>query len=648
MSLKRLFYLIFSVNIILLIILGILAITLFKVQSFLAESQETRLKSIKLADELRQSSDDLTRFARTYVVTGNDFYEKIFNEILAIRNGEKTRPENYDRIYWDFVIYPSDKKEEAGSKNSLQSRMIEAGFTQDEFEKLKKAQFNSDELVNLENIAMNAVKGNFKDAKGNFTIRGKPNREYAISIMHGIEYHNYKREIMRPIDEFFQLLEKRTNENVRAFERYSVYLISAMFFVIITLIVSLTFSYIVIREKVSSPIYGLTDVAHEIGNQNWEVPITYESKDEIGSLASAFRILKEKISFLIQDLNLSNQNLSKSNSDLSQALEDLKAAEAQLIQSEKMSTLGQLVAGIAHEINTPLGSIRTAISNVEDAITYVLAFPTNTLPNSAKKIVNDIISNANPYDSKQTYLTSRERRQRKKEIAELLLKAEIKNSEHFADLLLDIDLPIALDKWISILQEVGGEESIEYIYKISRLQSNARNIENSVDRASKIVYALKNYSHQDLTGEKLEISLAENIETVLIIYKSLLKEGIEIIKNFNYLGTIKSYPDELSQVWTNLIHNSVQAIEGKGEIYIEITKEAEPNFVKILFRDTGKGIKEEDKEKVFDPFFTTKMRGEGTGLGLGIVKKIIEKHQGEIYFHSEVGIGTTFIVRLPI
>jgi len=645
-SIKRLFYIIFSVNIVLLILLAILAVTLFQVQSFLAASQATRLKSIKLADELRQSSDDLTRFARTYVVTGNDFYETIFNEILAIRNGEIERPDNYDRIYWDFIVDPADVKKLKGQKKSLQSRMIEAGFTKEEFEKLKTAQFNSDELVNLENIAMNAIKGKYKDSEGKFTIQGKPNREYAISLMHGVEYHKSKREIMRPIDEFFQLLEKRTNENVRKNEVYSIYLILGMFFVILTLIASLSFSFVVIRERVSLPISGLISVAHEIGNQNWEVSINHESNDEIGGLANAFRVLKDKISTLISAINESNQRLSKSNDSLSMALNDLKSAEAQLIHSEKMSTLGQLVAGIAHEINTPLGTIRTAISNINDALVYVLSFPTETLSESSKLILRDLLNQNR--ENKFHYLSSRDRRQKKKEISEKLEGSGLKGADHFADLILDIELEIPLENWITFLQEENSGQTLEYIHKISRLNSNARNIDNSVDKASKIVFALKSYSHRDDSGTKVKVNLSESIETVLVIYKSMIKSDIEVIRNFQIESEIEAYPDELSQVWTNLIHNSAQAIEGNGEIFIAIEKDETPNFVKVVIRDTGKGIKPEDKEKIFDPFFTTKIRGEGTGLGLGIVKKIIDKHEGQIMFHSEVGVGTTFIVRLPV
>ncbi|GBF49978.1 hypothetical protein LPTSP4_14990 [Leptospira ryugenii] len=646
MSIKRLFYLIFSVNIILLLLLAGLSIALFRVQSSLAKSQETRLKSIKLADELRQSSDDLTRFARTYVVTGNDFYEKIFNEILAIRNGEKERPENYDRIYWDFVIGPEDIQTTTGTKQSLQSRMIEAGFTNEEFQKLKKAQFNSDELVNLENIAMNAIKGIYQDSKGNFTKRATPNREYAISLMHGLDYHKSKKEIMQPIDEFFQLLEKRTNDNVRKLEKTSIYLISSMIGVIILLIISLSFSFIVIKDKVSNPIDQLTKVAHEIGNQNWSVQIQYESKDEIGRLASAFRILKEKISSLIQDINESNLNLSKSNQDLSQALVELKAAEEQLIHSEKMSTLGQLVAGVAHEINTPLGTIRTAISNVEDAMTYILNFPFEQISLSAHTLLKSIMErDAEP---RSNYLSGKERRQKKKEFAELFLSHNIANAEHAADLILDIEMSFPFETWLALLQEKHGASSLELLHKISRLYSNAHNIDNSVERASKIVFALKSYSHRDNSGEKTNISLAESIETVLVIYKSMIKSGIEIIKDFQWAGNISGYADELSQVWTNLIHNAVQAMDGNGEILIRIERDPNPNFVTVSIQDSGKGIPPEVQDKIFDPFFTTKGRGEGTGLGLGIVKKIIEKHQGEIMFHSEVGIGTNFRVRLPL
>ena len=140
MKLKSMFFILFGFNIFLLSLLILCTFLLFDTQSELAKSQEIRYKSYKVADELRQSSDDLTRFARTYVITGNKMYEDFFWEILAIRNGEKPRPENYERIYWDLVLDPKIRPRPYSENKPLRSMMMELGFTEEEFQKLKQAQ----------------------------------------------------------------------------------------------------------------------------------------------------------------------------------------------------------------------------------------------------------------------------------------------------------------------------------------------------------------------------------------------------------------------------------------------------------------------------------------------------------------------------
>ena len=152
-------------------------------------ASQARYHSYLLADELRQSSDDLTRLARTYVVSGDPSYERQYMDILDIRNGKKPRPEHYERIYWDFVAGGVAVPPSSGKAMALQEMMKQAGFTEQEFAKLKQAQANSDGLVKTEVIAMNAVKGLFDDGQGNFTRQGEPDMEMARRIMHDTAYH---------------------------------------------------------------------------------------------------------------------------------------------------------------------------------------------------------------------------------------------------------------------------------------------------------------------------------------------------------------------------------------------------------------------------------------------------------------------------
>ncbi len=207
MSIKTLLtinYIIISIGILLL---GLLGFLMSQADKAMVQTQEQRYHSYLLADELRQSSDDLTRMARTYVVTGNKQYEKMYWDILAIRNGEKSRPQNYERVYWDLILHYGEKPRSDGEAIPLQQLMKEMGFTEKEFAKLREAQNNSNGLVQTETIAMNAMKGLYDDGSGDYVKKGEPDFEMARKIMHDMAYHEYKAAIMQPIDEFFQLLD---------------------------------------------------------------------------------------------------------------------------------------------------------------------------------------------------------------------------------------------------------------------------------------------------------------------------------------------------------------------------------------------------------------------------------------------------------
>jgi methyl-accepting chemotaxis protein len=213
-SLKRLFLVSYGVIVLGVLILGGLSVWMSVNVERLAQLEQARYDSYLLADELRQSSDDLTRMARTYVVTGDPKYERMYWTILAIRNGELPRPREYARIYWDLVLEETRKPRPDDRATPLQSLMREAGFSTEELGRLADAQANSDGLVQSETVAMNAMKGLFEDDKGEFTRSGPPDPQMARRLMHDASYHEFKAKIMAPIDEFFVLLNDRTRSAV--------------------------------------------------------------------------------------------------------------------------------------------------------------------------------------------------------------------------------------------------------------------------------------------------------------------------------------------------------------------------------------------------------------------------------------------------
>jgi methyl-accepting chemotaxis protein len=209
-SLKQLFRISLIILVVTIAALGAALYGFNQAESRVVEAYDLRYRSYLLADELRQSSDDLTRLARTYVATADSVWEQQYFEVLDIRNGKKARPLEYEKIYWDFRAAGIDPQKGAGELISLTDRMKKAGFSEQEFAKLKEAQQNSNDLVNTETVAMNLVKGLYSDGAGGFTKKGEPDLAQAQAMMNDKNYHAFKAKIMKPIDEFFSLLDQRT------------------------------------------------------------------------------------------------------------------------------------------------------------------------------------------------------------------------------------------------------------------------------------------------------------------------------------------------------------------------------------------------------------------------------------------------------
>jgi len=333
--------------------------------------------------------------------------------------------------------------------------------------------------------------------------------------------------------------------------------------------------------------------------------------------------------------------------ELSHTVEELKAAQNQLVESEKMAALGQLTAGIAHEINTPLGVIRASAGNMVAAFNEAIPQLTELFETLSSEKLQTFFELVHKAIEKKLPLTAREERKVRKELTCRLEEGDVKDADLIADTLVDMgvyDNDITSHPFLTFLREESAQFLVQLAYNLSGQQRNSDTILMAVERASKILFALKNYAHYDRSGEKTMANVLEGIETVLTLYHNQLKQGVEVtVRGFDNIPAIPCYPDELNQVWTNLIQNALQAMEYKGRL--EIKAEQDGQNITISFTDSGCGIPSEIKERIFDPFFTTKQRGEGSGLGLDICKRIVEKHCGKITFTSEPG-KTTFMVVL--
>jgi PAS domain S-box-containing protein len=347
----------------------------------------------------------------------------------------------------------------------------------------------------------------------------------------------------------------------------------------------------------------------------------------------------------ISDRKRAEHALQQKNEELSNTLQQLRATQAELIQSEKMAALGQLVAGIAHEINTPLGAIRSSIENIAEFLTETL----QDLPDFFRQLPSDRYSDflalMKRSTQKKSTFSSKEKRQFKRQLIHELESFEVADSDTIADTFVDMGIYDDIIPFLPLVKDQAGKKTLNTAYQISSLSRSTSTIVTATDRAAKMVFALRTYARYDVTAQKVEASITDGIETVLTLYYNQLKQGVEVQRNFAELPPVLCYPDELNQVWTNLIHNALQAMEHQGTLAIDV---AQVNHQAVIsFMDSGKGIPPEILPKIFNPFFTTKSAGEGSGLGLDIVHKIVRKHQGSITVDSIPG-KTTFTVFLPI
>ena len=407
-----------------------------------------------------------------------------------------------------------------------------------------------------------------------------------------------------------------------------------------------------------------------------------KSYREIGELADAFDQMTESLSRSREDVRQYQQHLENlveqrtkelqgkseqleaSNSELQaqasrleqargeavKAHEELKTAQGEIIQMEKMSSLGQLVAGIAHEMNTPIGAIYNCLDQMHRRLSELPGF-WGLIRSTSEEELESLSHLANRALEAPTGADVLLRQGKRNELMEKMQQMGLsKNTRQIADMLGRFGLTEKEDlEAVSRLAE--RFDILSLIRSFGDLCQSSKITKQSAEKVANIIQALRYYSHSD-KDSVAAIDLNESLSTTLVIMQNKIKSLAKVeIKIADKLPVVYAN-GELSQVWTNLINNALDAIEEKGlgaetGRLVITAEQSEPDCVAVNIGGNGKAIPSEARSRVFDPFFTTKGIGKGSGLGLSVVRGIVQRHHGEVSFCSNDD-WTSFTVTLPV
>jgi PAS domain S-box-containing protein len=352
-----------------------------------------------------------------------------------------------------------------------------------------------------------------------------------------------------------------------------------------------------------------------------------------------------------QALRARTQELKEKNAAMEVTLNQLNEMQAQLIMQEKMASLGKLSAGMAHELNNPAAAAQRGASQLElkfsqlQNIQLCIGAMELSRPQVDKLIALDhVIEERAQHPADLNALT---RSDREEALEGWLTEKGIETASELVPSLVSLgygqeDLEELAADFVPLQYSVV----LDWLSCTHAIYSLIAEIGLGTGRIAEIVRALKTYTYMDQAPIQA-VDIREGLENTLIIFQNKLKAGITVHREYaDDLPAIQAYGSELNQVWTNIIDNAIDAMDGEGTLIVRARREAP--WVVVEIEDDGRGIPEDIQSKIFDPFFTTKPLGEGSGLGLNISRNlVVQKHRGEISVRSEPG-STCFLVRLPI
>ncbi len=320
-------------------------------------------------------------------------------------------------------------------------------------------------------------------------------------------------------------------------------------------------------------------------------------------------------------------------------------------QNEKMIALGKLSASLAHELNNPAAAIsRDADSLKKHVQCYPQLFKQlvgiSMKEDKADLVNNKVFSVTSRPDKKA--LGMMERSGLEDDLADWLSDHRVNNFD-IAESLVDAGFTIDdLEELAEHIPEAYFTQVISWVCNNLMTEKMITDIQEASRRISALVGSVKNYTHMDRGSDKQFVDIHAGIRSTLIMLNHKIKKAnIELKEDFDLtIPPVNALSGELNQVWTNIVDNAIDAMEVNGKGQLKIKTERDREFVKVTISDNGPGIPEEIKSKVFDPFFTTKEIGKGTGLGLDVVMRIIQQHNGSVKLHSEPG-HTAFVICMP-